>query len=78
MTPHGRAVSLLALAVLPAFSQPDSIGIKAGVPLSRVIEQPAASYFLPTYFTDRYIAGVAGEFQPLSGSSAGAHRFRSE
>jgi opacity protein-like surface antigen len=62
-----RSLLLLSLAAIPAFSQPFSFGVKAGVPLTDFVDAASgntASGFLDfATHTNRYIVGVTGELR---------------
>jgi opacity protein-like surface antigen len=62
-----RPLLLLSLAAIPAFSQPFSFGVKAGVPLTDFVDAASgntASGFLDfATHTNRYIVGVTGELR---------------
>ena len=62
-----RPLLLLSLAAIPAFSQPFSFGVKAGVPLTDFVDSASgntASGFLDfATHTNRYIVGVTGELR---------------
>jgi opacity protein-like surface antigen len=56
-----RRLFLFWIAALPAFSQPFSFGVKAGVPLTDFLNTASNGHL--SYFTNtnRYIVGVTGE-----------------
>ena len=58
-----KALCLLFLASLAAFSQPFSFGVKGGMPLTNFIEVASAQNINASTTTNRYIVGLTGELR---------------
>jgi hypothetical protein len=58
-----KPLCLLLLSAAAAFSQPFSLGVKAGLPLTDFVNAARSQNFNSTSTTNRYLFGVTGELR---------------